>query len=102
MRAVAVVVMLLWVMGEVVGAQEVEEAVIWYWGIDPDSATLVAYNAQGKLNQLDVPLDPLDPQALIWRVDEERALALVEVGNQLLLYELSSDSATMLTALNGS
>ncbi|MBZ0295478.1 MAG: hypothetical protein K8L99_23160 [Anaerolineae bacterium] len=99
MRYVAAILVILLISVGTVGAQDVEEKIVWYWGIDLDAATLVAYNVQGNLNKLDVPLDPSNPQALVWRVDDETALALVEIDHQLLLYELSTDSATRMVTL---
>lgn len=93
------VVILLLVLGCTLGgvhAQVVEQEVIWYWGIDAEAATLVAYNVQGEFNTLDVPLDPLNPQAIIWRVDVETAFALVEIDHQYILYQLTPDSAERL------
>ena len=79
-------------------AQEAVVEEVWYWGIEAETATLVAYNVQGVINHLDVPLNPLDPQALIWRVDARTALALVDVDGKLVLYELTADSAQEVAA----
>lgn len=71
--------------------EAVEE--VWYWGIDAEHATLVAYNLSGKINVLDVYLDPLDPQATVLRIDSDSALALIDGDGHLIVYELTSDSA---------
>ncbi len=77
----------------------VEDAVeVWYWGIDAEQATLVAYNLSGKINNLDIELDPLNPQVTILRVNSGSAFALVDDNGQLVVYEVTSDTARRMAA----
>ncbi len=74
-------------------AQDAKVEEVWYWGIDAEHATLVAYNLSGKINILEVDLDPLDPQATVLRIDSDSAWALIDDDGHLVVYELTSDSA---------
>ena len=84
------------VLAQEAGAETVAD--VWYWGIDAEHATLVAYNLNGIINSLDVALDPLDPQVTILRVDSDSAFALVDHAGQLIVYEVTSDSARRVAA----
>ncbi|MEO8609254.1 MAG: hypothetical protein ABI690_15290 [Chloroflexota bacterium] len=74
----------------------------WYWGWDSNTHELFAYSENGETNLLltDV-LENVDYSWYIWRVSEDRAIALIHTSNQLALYSIGSIKAEKLvTELN--
>src|SRR5262245_16726297 len=85
-----IVISLLITVTPIVSAQD-NEPQIWNWAWKSDSGELFAYSAEGDVNTLLTSgLKWIDS---LWRVSDDRAVALLQMGDETAFYDLTPQSA---------